>query len=89
MFLDLPSRLAKAVLRLADTDTNAPGMGGERKATITQRELGDMIGMSRESTNKQLRIWQNKKWVRLDRGAVVILSAEALSLIAETDSGSE
>jgi CRP/FNR family transcriptional regulator, cyclic AMP receptor protein len=88
MFLDLPSRLAKALLRLADTDPSAPGIC-ERKVTITQLDLANMIGMSREGTNKQLRIWEKKKWVRLDRGAVVILSADALSLIAETDSSVE
>jgi hypothetical protein len=35
-----------------------------------------MIGMSRESINKQLRIWEDKKWVRLERNAVVILATE-------------
>jgi hypothetical protein len=30
--------------------------------------------MSRESINKQLRIWEDKKWVRLERNAVVILA---------------
>ena len=78
MFLDLPSRLAKALMRLLDGDT--AGMQ-ERKVTITQKDLGNLIGMSRESTNKQLRIWQGKKWVRLERNAVVILAANSLAAI--------
>jgi len=77
MFLDLPSRLAKALMRL-EAET---GYTGERKISITQRELGNIIGMSRESTNKQLRIWQGKKWVRLERNAVVILAANSLAAI--------
>jgi CRP/FNR family cyclic AMP-dependent transcriptional regulator len=77
MFLDLPSRLAKALMRL-EAETACTG---ERKISITQRELGNFIGMSRESTNKQLRIWQGKKWVRLERNAVVILAADSLAAI--------
>ena len=80
MFLDLPSRLAKALLRLVDGDT--AGMQ-ERKVTITQKDLGNLIGMSRESTNKQLRIWEDKKWVRLERNAVVILAIDSLAAVAE------
>jgi CRP-like cAMP-binding protein len=80
MFLDLPSRLAKALMRLVDADTAGPR---ERKISITQKDLGNIIGMSRESTNKQLRIWRDKKWVRLERNAVVILATDHLSAIAE------
>ena len=80
MFLDLPSRLAKALMRLLDGDT--AGMQ-ERKVTITQKDLGNIIGMSRESTNKQLRIWADKKLVRLERNAVVILAIDSLADIAE------
>jgi CRP/FNR family transcriptional regulator, cyclic AMP receptor protein len=79
MSLDLPSRLAKALLRLVDADT--AGMR-ERKISTTQRDLGNIIGMSRESTNKQLRIWEDKKWVRLERNAVVILATDRLAAVA-------
>jgi CRP/FNR family transcriptional regulator, cyclic AMP receptor protein len=80
MFLDLPIRLARALLRLVGADT--AGMR-ERKITITQKDLGNIIGMTRESTNKQLRIWKGKKWVRLERNAVVILATDHLTAIAE------
>jgi CRP/FNR family transcriptional regulator, cyclic AMP receptor protein len=80
MFLDLPSRLAKALMRLVDED---PGGTHERKVAITQKDLGNIIGMSRESTNKQLRLWEDKKWVRLERNAVVILAPGSLTAIAE------
>jgi CRP/FNR family transcriptional regulator, cyclic AMP receptor protein len=77
MFLDLPSRLAKALMRL-EAETACTG---ERKISITQRDLGNIIGMSRESINKQLRIWKGKKWVRLERNAVVILATDSLAAI--------
>ena len=79
MFLDLPSRLAKALMRLEPD----PACTGEHRISITQKDLGNIIGMSRESTNKQLRIWEDKKWVRLERNAVVILAPDALAAIAE------
>jgi len=81
MFLHLPGRLAKALLRLSDGD----GRSCERKVAVTQKDLGNIIGMSRESTNRQLRIWEEQEWVRLERGWIVILSPKALERIAESD----
>ena len=79
MFRDLPSRLALALLQLADSGR------GERnpKVAVTQGDLANMIGMSRESTNKQLCKWKAKNWVRLERGRILITCLEKLILIAE------
>jgi len=81
MFLHLPGRLARALLRLSDGDERSC----ECKVAVTQKDLGNLIGMSRESTNRQLRIWEEQEWVRLERGGIVILSAKALERIAESD----
>jgi CRP-like cAMP-binding protein len=78
-FLDLPTRLAKALLRLVRENEGAVGDG---QLTITQRELSQVIGRSRESTNKQLRIWAKQGWVRLQRGAVTVLQPEKLVEVA-------
>ena len=82
MFLPLPGRLAKALLRLpfGDEATN------ERRIAIIQKDLGDFIGMAREATNRQLRLWEQHNWVRIERGGIVILSVKALERIAESDS---
>jgi CRP/FNR family transcriptional regulator, cyclic AMP receptor protein len=72
-FLDLPGRLAKTLLWLS-----AEAPTSQTKLSITQREIGQIIGMSRESTNKQLREWEEKKWVRLERGGVVVLNPHPL-----------
>jgi len=79
IFLDLPTRLAKTLLWLAQR--SKPSAQGS-KVTITQREIGQIIGMSRESTNKQLRMWEENKWVRLERGGVILLDLPALEEIA-------
>jgi hypothetical protein len=34
--------------------------------------------MSRESTNKQLRAWEERGWVYLERGSIAVVDAEAL-----------
>jgi CRP/FNR family cyclic AMP-dependent transcriptional regulator len=78
LFLDLPGRLAKALLQL----THTAKFSEARRVTITQREIGQMIGMSRESTNKQLRDWEERNWVRLERGGIVVLKPDALETIA-------
>jgi hypothetical protein len=39
--------------------------------------------MSRESTNKQLREWEEKNWVKLERGGVVVLDPRPLAEIIE------
>ena len=41
----------------------------DRKLTMTQGEIGEIIGMSRESTNKQLRDWQDVR-IKLERGGI-------------------
>ncbi len=82
MFMPLRARLAKALLRLSAGDARA----SERKAMVTQKDLGNIIGMSRESTNRQLRLWEQQEWVRLERGGIVILAAKELERIAESDS---
>lgn len=81
MFLHLEGRLAKALLRLSQ-DQGGGGTPSARVA-ITQRELGQMIGMSRESTNKQLQDWQRRGWVRLVKGGVELVDRDALQEMTE------
>jgi CRP-like cAMP-binding protein len=80
MFLDLPGRLAKALLQASAV----PSSGG-KKIVLTQRSLSEIIGMSRESTNKQLRAWEKRKWIELQRGGIVILAPDALETIAAAE----
>jgi CRP-like cAMP-binding protein len=81
MFLGLPNRLAKVLLHL---NRGAGGEPPRNRIRITQREISQMIGVSRESANKQLQNWQRRKWLKLERGGLVILAPDALnSLVAE------
>jgi CRP/FNR family transcriptional regulator, cyclic AMP receptor protein len=78
MFTGLQVRLARAILKLLKTTECDVG---PLRLVITQRELSQMIGVSRESTNKQLRIWEKRGWIRLDHGALTVLNGRALSRI--------
>jgi CRP/FNR family cyclic AMP-dependent transcriptional regulator len=79
MLQDLPGRLASVLIGLADRrqPTSAGG-----PIAITQQEIGEMVGMSRESINKQLRAWATSKWVRLEHGAILIMDRAALAAVA-------
>jgi CRP/FNR family transcriptional regulator, cyclic AMP receptor protein len=86
VFLDLPTRLAKVLIQLAQTgETSAEGW----KISVTQRAIGQMIGMSRESTNKQLRNWEERNWVRLDRGSIVLMALDKLAALATAADGAK
>ena len=82
---NLPGRLASALLRLTEKHKLAPG---GRAIAITQQEISEMVGMTRESINKQLRVWAARNWVRLEHGAIIVLSAAPLQELA-AGSGTE
>lgn len=77
---DLPRRLASALLGLTEKRKLDPS---SRTIAITQQEISEMVGMTRESINKQLRAWAARDWVRLEHGAIVLLSPEPLRGLAE------
>jgi CRP-like cAMP-binding protein len=45
---------------------------------VTQSELGSMLGVSRESVNKQLNRFARQGWIALGRGSVTLNDIEAL-----------
>ena len=48
-----------------------------------------MVGMTRESINKQLRAWAAREWVRLEHGAIVVLNVAMLRELAEAGGGED
>jgi CRP-like cAMP-binding protein len=83
---NLPGRLAGALIRLTEKDKLAPA---GRTIAITQQEISEMVGMTRESINKQLRVWATRNWVRLEHGAIVVLDTVPLQALAEAGSENE
>jgi CRP-like cAMP-binding protein len=70
------ARLVTTLFDLAE----AQGTAGMPRPwiAITQKELGHMVGLSRESTNKHLRDWAEAGWIGLDRGGCRLLNPAAL-----------
>jgi CRP/FNR family transcriptional regulator, cyclic AMP receptor protein len=73
VFLGLPARLAKTLLQISN--------GGATSIRTTQQELSQIIGTSRESTNKQLREWEKGGLIKLGRGTVSIVLPERLKQV--------
>jgi CRP-like cAMP-binding protein len=78
VFLDLAQRLAKELVRLAAAEGTQRGA----RIQVTQAELASMLGVSRESVNKQLNQFAREGWITLGRGAVTVLNPGALRRFA-------
>ena len=76
-FLDLPQRLAKRLLNVASIQQDGHKLAGFQ-IRIMQAELASMLGVSRESVNKQLNRFARDGWISLSRGTVTLDDAEAL-----------
>jgi CRP-like cAMP-binding protein len=68
--LPLDARLARAVLMLGED------YGSD--VQISQQELADLVGGSRERVNRQLQAWQQEGLIALRRGGVMIVTADRL-----------
>jgi CRP/FNR family transcriptional regulator len=79
VFQDVPARVAKALLDLATRfGAPAPTTGIHVPHDLTQEELAQLVGASRETVNKALADFVNRGWIRLEARAVVLLDVERL-----------
>ncbi len=84
-FLALPARLAKRLLGLADLYGEQTEQGTRIGLPISQNELGQLMGTSRESINKHLQTWRRQGWIELERRHVIIRDADGLRDVVEGD----
>ena len=78
VFSDVPGRVAKALLDLAAKFAE-PGPEGRRVThDLTQEELAQFVGASRETVNKALSEFVGRGWLRLEGRTVVILDEDRL-----------
>jgi len=78
LFLEGPSRLAKRLVQLAEVFGTPVQDGIRIDIHLSQQQLGNMVGMSRESMNKQLRLWREEDLIRVQDGYYVVTNLEAL-----------
>ncbi|HYM02594.1 MAG TPA: Crp/Fnr family transcriptional regulator [Stellaceae bacterium] len=82
LFLDQPTRLAKKLLSLA-AERGQPTPQGKRLGLhLSQRELGNFLGIPRETVNRQLRFWRAEGMIALDDGTITLTDEAALRQIA-------
>lgn len=82
-FLNLPARLSRLLLKLAASYGAAAPAGLRIDFKLSQQDLGNLIAVSRESVNKQLRAWQDEGVLEYAHGQVTILRHKQLQQIAE------
>ncbi|MDO8673448.1 MAG: Crp/Fnr family transcriptional regulator [Dehalococcoidia bacterium] len=71
-FLDIPSRLAKRLLELAESHGVRTPEGILIDLTLTQEEIAGMVGATRESVNKALRLYIDKGLISREKQRITI-----------------
>ena len=82
LFRHLESRIAKALLHLAESAGLHGVPGSPVELHVSQRELGNIAGGSRESVNKHLQAWHKAGWIDLGKATIVIGDLAAIESMA-------
>ncbi len=77
-FLNVPARLARVLLSLADGQGRPGSEGVLIDIRLTQSDLAAMVGASRETVNRALRTFERLGFVKHDRGMLTIVQPEQL-----------
>lgn len=78
VFSDVPGRVAKALLDLSQRFGRNTDEGVLVAHELTQEELAQLVGASRETVNKALADFVARGWLRLEARAVVLHDVERL-----------
>ncbi|QIZ37223.1 Crp/Fnr family transcriptional regulator [Saccharopolyspora sp. ASAGF58] len=76
---DVPGRVAKAVLQLGQRFGSQEAGLLRVSHDLTQKEIAQYVGASRESVNKSLADFAHRGWLRLEGKSVLILDPERLA----------
>lgn len=79
--MPLPGRMAKRLIGLSLQYGRHPIVGGPVEVRLSQQDLADLVGTSRESVNKQLRAWAAQGILEIGRGRVVLKKPETLDAV--------
>ncbi len=87
VFTDVPGRVAKNLLDLADRFGSKEADGLHVHHDLTQEELAQLVGASRETVNKALADFAARGWLQISARSVLILDAERLRKRARLSGG--
>jgi CRP/FNR family transcriptional regulator, cyclic AMP receptor protein len=78
VFTDVPGRVAKALLDLAERFGTPTAAGIQVNHDLTQEELAQLVGASRETVNKALADFAARGWLQLAAKSVLITDVDRL-----------
>ncbi len=78
VFSDVPGRVAKALIDLAERFGERTPEGIYVAHDLTQEELAHLVGASRETVNKSLADFTSRGWIRLEGRAVLLIQVARL-----------
>ena len=78
VMFDLPARLGRTLIKLADDYGKAAGPGVRIGIKLSQADLSRLVASSRESVNKQMRIWEDEDLVLKEGGLLTIKRPDEL-----------
>ncbi len=87
LFCDVPARLARCLLHLAQAFARPTPTGICINIKLSQQQLGAIAGITRESVNKQLGLWQKAGWIAMTRGYITVIEAPSLAAMADWAEG--
>jgi CRP/FNR family cyclic AMP-dependent transcriptional regulator len=82
---DAPSRVARGLLRLAGTFGKQDAGGVRLDIKLSQQQIGNLIGISRESINKYIVEWTRAEVLAVNNGFITITDKEALENLSEAE----
>ncbi|SMO48495.1 Crp/Fnr family transcriptional regulator [Ruegeria faecimaris] len=80
VFLPMPIRLARKLLHLSNLQDDPT-----TRITLSQSELAEFVGATREAVSKTISTWKRDKVVEASRGGLMIHDFEALRELADSD----
>ena len=83
VFLPVPLRLARKILYLTQSD--APQPPQDVRLKLSQAELAEFVGATREAVSKTLSSWKKDGVIEASRGGLKVIDRSALELIADPD----
>jgi CRP/FNR family transcriptional regulator, cyclic AMP receptor protein len=77
-FLDIPARIARKLLELAESRGRSADGGIVIDVHLSQRMLAGMVGASRENVNRALHRFTSLGYIRQERGLITVLRPDEL-----------
>ena len=78
VFSDVPGRVAKALLELGSKFGEESPDGLLVSHDLTQEELAQLVGASRETVNKALADFSQRGWIRMEQRQVTLMDIDRL-----------